>query len=201
MVDYGFNSAVFAAAAILLVNGLRRKGWARLTCIAMAVIVLLGGFWHALVRATAPLASQQSSAAGQSVQGLPTIRSVGPDGVEWRGRVTISPSAGLDLDSVPPKPGTDSDSDVRIVPPGQDRVTGGENSGGFIAPWTGRTPPRQSDCLAQVMSDQEARVTIRPGSIVCVETPAGQIAALKFVSVTGDHGTDAAEATIWGTGF
>lgn len=40
-------------------------------------------------------------------------------------------------------------------------------------------------------------MTVRPDFTVCVRTAAGRIAALKFTSVNGDHGTDTAEATVW----
>jgi hypothetical protein len=38
---------------------------------------------------------------------------------------------------------------------------------------------------------------VRPGDVVCVQTQAGRIAALKFVSVSDNYGPDVAEATIW----
>jgi hypothetical protein len=44
MVNFGGVGLIGAVAAILLIIGFRRRGWARVLCIVLAVAVLLGGF-------------------------------------------------------------------------------------------------------------------------------------------------------------
>jgi hypothetical protein len=172
-------------------------------CIVLAVAVLLGGFWYELVRATAPLAAQESTAVGQIAKGIPTISSAAPssappDGAVWQGRVTITPSAGLQLDSVPPKAGQDGDYDVIVGASAQDQISGSKTSQyGNLAPWTKSTAPSQEDCLEQMMTSPHPKMTVHPGTTVCVQTASGGLAILKFVSVSGDHGADVAVATLW----
>jgi hypothetical protein len=198
MVNFGSVGLIGAVAAILLVTGFRQRGWARVLCIVLAVAVLLGGFWYELVRATAPLAAQESTAAGQAAKGLPSISSAAPDGAVWQGRVTITPSAGLRLDSVPPKAGQDGDYDVIVRASVQDQISGSKTSQyGNLVAWTKSTPPSEEDCLAQMMTSPQPKLTVHPGTTVCVQTASGGFAILKFVSVTGDHGADVAQATLW----
>jgi hypothetical protein len=203
MVNFGSVGLIGAVAAILLVTGFRQRGWARVLCIVLAVAVLLGGFWYELVRATAPLAAQESTAAGQAAKGLPSISSAAPssaapDGAVWQGRVTITPSAGLRLDSVPPKAGQDGDYDVIVGASVQDQISGSKTSQyGNLVAWTKSTPPSEEDCLAQMMTSPQPKLTVHPGTTVCVQTASGGFAILKFVSVTGDHGADVAQATLW----
>jgi hypothetical protein len=213
MVNFGGVGLIGAVAAILLVTGFRRRGRARALCIVLAVAVLVGGFWYELVRATAPLAAQESTAAGQAAKGLPTVSSAAsssavptsavspsalPDGAVWQGRVTITPSAGLRLDSVPPTAGQGGDYDVTVGTSAQDQISGSKTSQyGNLASWTKSTPPSEEDCLAQMMSSPQPKLTVHPGTIVCVQTASGGFAVLTFVSVTGDHGADVAQATLW----
>lgn len=136
--------------------------------------------------------ASQAAQSLQNVQDLLNSATPGPSTVRWHGRVVIPASGGLELDPVPPKPGSSADSDVVAGSYGQqDQISGS------AAPWTGPAFPSQGQCSAQIASDVQFLITVRPGSVVCVQTAAGRIAALKFISVTGDHGSDVAEATVW----
>jgi hypothetical protein len=200
------SGAALAIVVTLIVNGLRRRGWSRFRCLAAAAVVLVLTFWFDLVRVldSDQLQSQEQSAvasqqaqAGRALQNLQSAVP-GPGTVRWHGRVTISPSTGLELDPVPPKPGNGTDSDINIGPSGQDQISGSATSPLVnTAPWAGPAFPDQGQCSLQLESSPQAAITVRPGDIVCVRTAAGRIAALKFISVTRAHGSDVAEATVW----
>jgi hypothetical protein len=186
------NSWISVAAAtvtaILVVNGLRRHGWARFSCLSVAVVVLVGAAWFELARVGNSVQSQENSSVSSKVAGP----------VRWQGRVTIPPSGGLELDPVPPRPGSGSSADINAGPAGQNWITGTENSDGLgIAPWTGAAFPGQAGCLTQLISSPQSKITIRPGAMVCVQTAAGRTAALRFVSAGGQRGSDVAEAVVW----
>lgn len=200
------SGAGLSIVVVLVVNGVRRQGWPRFRCFAAAAVVLVLTFWFDLVRVldSEQLPSQEQSAvasqqaqAGRAVQNVQSAVA-GSGVVRWHGRVTISPSTGLELDPVPPKPGNGTDSDINIGPSGQDEISDSATSLLVnTAPWTGAAFPDQGQCSLQLSSSPQAVITVRPGDIVCVQTAAGRIAALKFISVTGHHGSDVAEATVW----
>jgi hypothetical protein len=205
---YSFwSGAGLAVTVALIVSGLRRHGWARFARIAAAVLVLLLTFWFDLVRVldTGQLQSrQQAAAASQQAaadKALRNLQNAVPPGsgtVRWHGRVVILASGGLELDPVPPEPGTGADSDITIGTSGQDQVSGSVTRPVVnTARWTGPAFPGQGQCSTEIASDPQLQITVRPGAVVCVRTAAGRIAALKFISVTGDHGSDVAEATVW----
>jgi hypothetical protein len=205
---YSFwSGAGLVVTAALIVSGLRRHGWARFARIAVAVVVLLLTFWFDLVRVldTGQLqsreqatAASQQAAVGKALQNLQNAAAPGSGTVRWHGRVVIPASGGLELDPMPPKPGNGANSDITIGPSGQDQI-----SGSVISPvvntaqWTGPAFPSQGQCSTQIASDPQLQIAVRPGAVVCVRTAAGRIAALRFISVTGDHGSDVAEATVW----
>jgi hypothetical protein len=205
---YSFwSSAGLVVTVALIVSGLRRHGWVRSARIAAAVVVLLLTFWFDLVRVldTGQSQSREQSAAtshqataNKALQNLQNAVAPGPGTVRWHGRVVIPASGGLKLDPVPPKPGNGTDSDITIGPSGQDQISGSVASIVVnTARWTGPAFPDQGQCSMQITSDPQLQITVRPGAVVCVRTAAGRIAALKFISVTGDHGSDVAEATVW----
>lgn len=139
------SGAGLSIVVVLVVNGARRQGWPRWRCFAAAAVVLLLTFWLDLVRVLdseqvqsqeqSAVASQQAQ-AGRAVQNLQSALP-GSGAVRWHGRVTISPSAGLELDPVPPKPGNGTDSDINIGPSGQDEISGSVTSPLVnTAPWS-----------------------------------------------------------------
>lgn len=183
-----FYGLVIFVIAMLLRAGFSRRGWARFTCLSLTVVVMLGAIWYQLVRVGNAAQSQVSSA-------VPSLFS-GP--VRWQGRVTIPPSGGLALDPVPPKPTSGSRADINAGPAGQDWITGGENGDGLgVAPWTDHTSPNETGCLTQLAASPQSKITIRPGTMVCVQTAAGRTAALRFITVAGNHGDDVAQAVVW----
>lgn len=207
---YSFwGGAGLSVTLTLIVSGVRQHGRARFACFGAAVVVLLLTYWFDLVRAldTAQVQSHERSAvasqegaASKAVQNLQHAVMPGSGTVRWHGRVVIPASGGLRLDPVPPRAGNGAGSDITIGtgPSGQDQVSGSVASLVVnTAPWTGRAFPGQGQCATQIASDPQLQLTVRPGAVVCVRTAAGRIAALTFVSVSGDHGSDVAEATVW----
>ncbi|MBO0804430.1 MAG: hypothetical protein J2P25_15310 [Nocardiopsaceae bacterium] len=184
---------ITAVAAMLLRSGIRRRGWGRFIYIVLAIAVLLWAFWYGMVKVGERAENQLSKSTGQSVPSVPAAPAGGP--VRWHGHVTISSSGGLDLDQAPPKPGGSPDIKLGTA---ADQIQGAIYGGKVnLAPWSDRTAPDSMACLLQIAAAPRLRMTVRPGSTVCLQTASGRIATLTFTSVGGDHGSDSAEATIW----
>lgn len=186
---------VTAIAAMLLRSGFRRHGWARAGFIALTIVVLLGAFWYMTVQAGKRIQSQENASAVPSLPSIPAVPD--PGSVRWHGNVTIPKSGGLNLDQVPPKPGRSPDVKLGTGP---DQIQGATYGGHpNLAPWNSRRvgTPDSFACLLQLSVSPQLRMTVRPGSTVCLQTAAGGAATLTFTSVNGAHGADSAEATIW----
>lgn len=174
-------------------------------CVVLLVTAMALGIFG-VIRPSAAASPAQAQAAGASGPGITpstagaTGTPVRPtrDAVRWHGQVTIT-SNGVALDTVPPTQGVGDERDIVIGAVNQDQV--GDSGVGSVpintAPWNGSSFPTRQQCADQINTNPAALITVSPGAIVCVETQAGRIAALKFTSVSDDYGPDVAQATVW----
>jgi hypothetical protein len=143
--------------------------------------------------AAPPASGTASPARGHASPARPR-----PDVVRWRGQITLVYLHGIELDPVPPTQGNDIQYDITIGSVAEDQVTdGGQTMAINTAPWTSPSFPTRQQCADQIDTNPEATITVRPGDIVCVQSAAGRIAALKFVRVSDNYGPDVAQATVW----
>lgn len=188
---------VSVVTGLLIRGAIRHRGWGRAIYIVLAAATLLGGTWFYLLQADQRIQNQENAAAGAAASAVPSIPDIQPDGlVRWHGRVTLTPS-GLSLDQIPPKPGRAGRADIRLS--GPDQVQGAVYGGQVnIASWGGSRAgaPDQLACLLRLSTAQRTRVTVRPGSTVCLQTASGLVATLTFTTVPA-HGPGTATATVW----
>lgn len=121
------------------------------------------------------------------------------DVIRWRGRITITFPYGIQLDPIPPHPGTGSlDFDIGVSGGGEDRVSDDSPLNGLnIASWPGSSLPSRKECSIKIDTNGASDITVRAGDIVCVKTTAGRIAVLKLIRVRDNYEPDTADATVW----
>jgi hypothetical protein len=122
------------------------------------------------------------------------------DAIQWTGPVRIAES-GPRLDLAPPQMAGSGQADVWLGLINPPRIS--DSSYGTYPPnlalWTDstKTPTRQ-ECADQVSTQGTRRVEAKVGSVLCVRTDGGRIAALTITSISNDFGTGVqAQAIVW----
>jgi hypothetical protein len=111
--------------------------------------------------------------------------------------VLIPPQSGVDFDSIPPGPG--SGSNTLILYLGNELYTGGSIK---IAKWTKSIPPTRDQCnvLAQIQGNYEQPAEV--GGEYCLLTEQGHTAYLKITSIDTSNTADVkayANVIVWNT--
>ncbi|MEU3454692.1 hypothetical protein ABZ671_13960 [Micromonospora sp. NPDC006766] len=154
---------------------------------------------------TTTLTTADAAAPATAQEDRPTPTPTPPpppkhDVIRWQGRITINTigksTNGTELDPVPPHPGNGTSADISSwLEPGQ---ISGKWEELNLAEWTGSAFPTPKQCSDQIDANPVMYLRVRKGSVVCVRTAEGRIAALKLVKVSAEFlEPHTADATIW----